>query len=75
MNKYKLASAVSAVSAISARHFHPAFLCLVVVRVVGIRQIKDDTRVWLGATAVGKLLGKVNRAIEAEAAVVVDVDV
>lgn len=42
---------------------------------VGIRQIKDDTRVWLGATAVGKLLGKVNRAIEAEAAVVVDVDV
>lgn len=42
---------------------------------VGIRQIKDDTRMWLRATTVGKLLGKVNRPVETQAAVVVEVDV
>lgn len=67
-----LAPAVSAVSAVPATSPRS---CSVVDRMIRIRQIKDNRRMWLRATAVGKLLGKVDRAVEAQTAVVVEVDV
>ena len=48
---------------------------LVVNRVLGIAQVKDNTGVRLGSTTSRELLVKVNGAVEAETAVVVDVDV
>lgn len=48
---------------------------LVVLGVLGVAQVKHDRRVRLGATAVGKLAREVDAAVEAEAAVVEDVNV
>lgn len=48
---------------------------LVVQRLRGISQIEHDARVGLGATAVGKLLAKVDGPVEVQAAVIEDVDV
>jgi hypothetical protein len=47
----------------------------VVVRVIGIRKIKNYARVRLGTTTMGKLLAEVDGAIEAQTSVIVDVDV
>lgn len=48
---------------------------LVVERVLGISQIKDDTGVGLSTTTVLKLLAKVNSPVEAQAAILVDINV
>lgn len=48
---------------------------LVVERVLGISQIKDDTGVGLSTTTVLKLLAKVNSPVEAQAAILIDIDV
>lgn len=54
---------------------HSSTCPLVVKRVLGISQIKDDTGVRLGTTTVGELLAKVDSPVEAQATVIVDVDV
>ena len=48
---------------------------LVVNRLLRISEVEDDSGVRLRATAVGELLGEVDGTVEAERAVVVDVDV
>lgn len=47
---------------------------LVVNRVLRVRQVEDDGRVRPATAAVGELLGEVHGAVEAEAAIVVDID-
>lgn len=54
---------------------YPWTRCLVVLGVLGVGQVKDDGRVRLGAAAVRKLAREVDAAVEAEAAVVEDVNV
>lgn len=48
---------------------------LVVNRVLRISEVEDDRRVRLRATTVGKLPGEVDGAVEAERAIIVDVNV
>ena len=48
---------------------------LVVDRLFGVSEVENDSGVRLRATTVGKLLGEVDGAVEAERAVVVDVNV
>ena len=48
---------------------------LVVDRLLRISKVEDDSGVRLRATAVGKLLGEVDGAVEAERAVIVNVNV
>ena len=48
---------------------------LVVNRLLRISEVKDDSGVRLRATTVGELLGEVDGAVEAERAVVVNVNV
>jgi hypothetical protein len=47
----------------------------VVERLHGIRRVIDDNRVELASAAVGELLAEIDGAVEAQAAVGVDVDV
>lgn len=51
------------------------FSYLVVDRLLRISKIEDDSGVRLRATAVGELLGEVDGAVEAERAVIVNVNV
>lgn len=53
----------------------PPVYALVVKRVLRISQIKDDTGVRLSTTTVGELLVKVDSPVEAQATIIVDVDV
>jgi len=48
---------------------------LVVDRLLRISKVEDDSGVRLRATAVGKLLGEVDGAVEAERAIIVNVNV
>lgn len=48
---------------------------LVVNRLLRISEVKDDSGVRLRATTVGELLGEVDGAVEAERAIVVNVNV
>ena len=48
---------------------------LVVNRLLRISEVKDDSGVRLRATTVGELLGEVDGAVEAERAVVVNVNI
>jgi hypothetical protein len=48
---------------------------LVVKRVLGISQIKDDAGVRLSTTTVGELFAEIDSPVEAQATVIVDVDV
>lgn len=46
----------------------------VVLRVLGVSQIKDDRRMRLATTPVRKLIRELDGAVEAEAPVVEDID-
>ena len=48
---------------------------LVVDRLLRVSEVKDDSGVRLRATTVGKLLGEVDGAVEAERAIIVNVNV
>ena len=48
---------------------------LVVDRLLGVSEVENDSGVRLRATAVGKLLGEVDGAVEAERAIIVNVNV
>lgn len=48
---------------------------LVVQRVLGVSEIKDNTGVRLGSTAVGELLVKVNGSVERQASILLEVNV
>jgi hypothetical protein len=48
---------------------------LVVKGVLGVSQIEDNARVGLGTAAVGKLLAEIDRAVEVQAAVLVEINV
>ena len=51
------------------------FYYLVVDRLFRISEVEDDSKLRLRATAVGELLGEVDGAVEAERAVIVNVNV
>lgn len=48
---------------------------LIVERILRVGQIKHNTRVRLSSTTVRKFLAKVNRAVEGQAAILIDVNV
>lgn len=53
---------------------HPASV-LIVLRILGVCEIEDHSRVWLTAATVLKFLSEVNGTVEGNTAIVVDVDV
>jgi len=53
----------------------PSILLLVVDRVIWVRKIKNNTRVRLSTTTVCEFLAEVNRAVEIQASIIVDIDV
>lgn len=50
-------------------------LRLVVVRILWVRQIKHHSTMWLSTTTISKLLCEVNRAVEAQGAIIQDINI